>query len=158
MRYQLALRLEQSPHDVDVFRQVRNGDNSRVQVLTNDATEILDFPVPPIRYLRDYRYSIVTENFVDDLYFTEKILNCFATGTVPIYRGASLINTVFDEQGIIPWSTPADLQKRILPSLSPDDYSHRMSAIKNNFRLAKKFTTIEDFIVSKYLGEITTLR
>lgn len=34
---------------------------------------------------RDYMYSIVIENTIEPFYFTEKILNCFASRTVPIY-------------------------------------------------------------------------
>ena len=32
-------------------------------------------------------FSVCIENDVYDTYFTEKILDCFATGTIPIYKG-----------------------------------------------------------------------
>ena len=35
---------------------------------------------------RDYMYSIAIENTIEPFYFTEKILNCFASKTIPIYR------------------------------------------------------------------------
>lgn len=154
MRYQLALQLERSSVDLDVYRQIRGGGESPVQVFSKETTEIIGFPVAPLDYLQNYRYSIVTENFVDDLYFTEKILNCFATGTVPVYRGARQIASIFDERGIIPWENPAVLVEEIIPSLHSVDYLARMKAIENNFKLAMEFRTIEDYIVTNYLEEI----
>ena len=36
-----------------------------------------------------------------DLYFTEKLLDCFATGTIPVYLGAPDIDKHFNKDGII---------------------------------------------------------
>jgi hypothetical protein len=33
--------------------------------------------------LKDYMFSFAVENDTYDTYFTEKILDCFATGTIP---------------------------------------------------------------------------
>jgi hypothetical protein len=52
-------------------------------------------------YMADYRYSIVIENYIDDYWFTEKILNCFANKVVPIYFGARKIDEFFNSKGII---------------------------------------------------------
>ena len=38
--------------------------------------------------LCDYRFSVAIENGQYKTYFTEKILDCFATGTIPVYLGA----------------------------------------------------------------------
>jgi len=38
-----------------------------------------------IESLKDYMFHVVVENSSVDGYFTEKIIDCFATGTVPIY-------------------------------------------------------------------------
>ena len=34
--------------------------------------------------LRDYRFSVTVENAFVDYYFTEKLIDCFLTGTVPM--------------------------------------------------------------------------
>ena len=46
-------------------------------------------------------YSIVMENDRYPGYFTEKLTDCFVTGTVPIYYGAPDIGDYFDADGII---------------------------------------------------------
>jgi len=51
--------------------------------------------------LQDYMFSICIENYTYDSYFTEKILDCFATGTIPIYKGTKKILDYYDEDGII---------------------------------------------------------
>lgn len=48
-----------------------------------------------IEALKDYRYSIVVENVKSDWWFTEKLIDCFATGTVPIYWGCPEIGRFF---------------------------------------------------------------
>jgi hypothetical protein len=51
--------------------------------------------------LKDYRFSVAMENSCVDTYFTEKILDCFLTGTIPIYWGTKKVFDVFDKSGII---------------------------------------------------------
>jgi hypothetical protein len=41
--------------------------------------------VKKIHSCKDYMYSIAIENCQEDYYFSEKILDCFLTGTIPIY-------------------------------------------------------------------------
>ena len=37
--------------------------------------------------LKDYMFTIVIENVVDDCWFTEKLMDSLLTGTIPIYWG-----------------------------------------------------------------------
>jgi len=53
-------------------------------------------PIEARDYLEHYKFSIVIENDIDDYWYTEKILNCFATKTVPIYVGATKISERFN--------------------------------------------------------------
>lgn len=106
--------------------------------------------VPIIDTLQDYMFSIVVENYVDDLYFTEKLLNCFATGTIPVYIGARNIGSVFNKDGIIEVSNPKDLLC-IIDGLSPGLYDSKKEAVQDNFERCQKFRLIEDYIVENYL-------
>jgi hypothetical protein len=49
----------------------------------------------PVEYklkcLKDYAFSLTIENTKKDYYFTEKLIDCFMTGTVPIYWGCPSI-------------------------------------------------------------------
>lgn len=108
--------------------------------------------VKPVDYLQDYMYSIIFENYQDDLYFTEKILNCFATGTIPIYLGARNIGSKFNEKGIIKFSNVAELVN-ILRGISKSDYSKRLPAIYDNLKKCQEFTCVEDYMWNNYMKD-----
>lgn len=96
--------------------------------------------------LCDYMFSVCIENGFYDGYFTEKILDCFATGTIPVYKGAPDIGDYFDMNGIILLSDEFEV--------SEDIYYDKMNAIKNNFEILKASYPIgEDFIYLNYLQE-----
>ena len=61
--------------------------------------------------LKDYRFSFCVENDTYDTYFTEKILDCFATGTIPVYLGAPDIGNHFNMDGIIILSEEFDVSE-----------------------------------------------
>jgi hypothetical protein len=48
--------------------------------------------------LAAYTYSICIENSREKNYVTEKITDCFLTGTIPIYLGCPNIQDVYDQQ------------------------------------------------------------
>lgn len=106
--------------------------------------------------LRDYRFSIVVENYVDDLYFTEKLLNCFATGTIPIYFGARNIGKLFNTKGIIQLTHPNQLI-RVMTSLSKELYNDCKDAVEDNLNRCLEFECIEDYIWEKYLEPKTSV-
>ena len=84
-------------------------------------------------YLEHYKYSIIVENDIDDLWYTEKILNCFATKTVPIYVGSPTIGDRFNADGIIQ-AKDCDQIPQIVAELDTEkDYQSRMDAINDNY-------------------------
>lgn len=107
--------------------------------------------VPIIDSLRDYMFSIVIENYVDHNYFTEKLLNCFATGTIPIYMGAKNIASHFNPEGILQFQKPGELIDILGEFAKPKYYEAKMEAIKENFQLCQKYRLMEDFILGTYL-------
>lgn len=101
--------------------------------------------------LGPYYFSIVIENDKYDSYFSEKILDCFACGTVPIYYGSSDIENHFDKNGII------TLDDNFDPSqLSLELYKQMLPAIKNNLWIVQKdYNTIEDTLWSMIRNELS---
>lgn len=95
--------------------------------------------------LKDYMFSVAMENEISDIYYTEKILDCFLTGTIPIYWGTSKIKDIFNPDGIL-FLDEIDLKK-----LNEDIYKERISAVKENLEIAKKINKgsnhMVDFIV-----------
>lgn len=83
--------------------------------------------------LKDYRFSVTIENDDHSGYYTEKITDCFATGTIPIYWGDPSIGKIFDSKGIITIDDPSDIYW--IPNMTEQDYFDRMDSIKKNFEI-----------------------
>ena len=103
--------------------------------------------------LKDYRYTIVIENCRSDFYFTEKLIDAFACGTVPIYWGCPSIGNFFDERGMIYFDSIGQLPE-ILSSLSIEDYRRRLKGIEANFFEARKYQIMEDWLWRNYKDKI----
>jgi len=109
----------------------------------------------PIYYkltaLKDYMFSLTIENAKKDYWFTEKLNDCFLTGTVPIYWGCPSIDNFFNIDGMIIFDKIEDLP-RILEDLSIDKYLSMKNAIEENFEKAKEYLIAEDYIYKNYIN------
>lgn len=93
-----------------------------------------------------YYFSITMENSQTPFYYSEKISDCFATGTVPVYWGADEITTIFDAEGIIPLTEDFDIS-----SLSESLYHELLPAIGNNFDIVRNLESADDMLFRKYI-------
>jgi hypothetical protein len=89
--------------------------------------------------LKDYRFSFVIENDKYSTYYTEKLTDCFATGTIPIYWGAPDIGDFFNTDGIITLTSDFDIV-----SLTPELYESKLEAVKDNFNRVKDLESSDD--------------
>jgi len=96
--------------------------------------------------LNDYCFSIAMENGRYPYMFSEKITDCFATGTIPIYYGCEEIGDFFDSDGIITLTDDFDID-----NLSFDLYFSKMRAIENNFQRIKESIIPEDEIYKSFI-------
>lgn len=106
-----------------------------------DHTRLTD----KINGLRDYRFQVVIENVWCDYWFTEKLIDCFATGTVPIYRGCPSIGDFFNLNGMILVNDATDIATFIREDLAKC-YESILPAIHDNFERAKKYYLAEDWL------------
>ena len=95
--------------------------------------------------MSQFRYSVTIENCIQDHYWTEKIVDCFATKCVPIYYGSKSVGNTFNDDGII-FFKDLDELGNILDNLSEDDYEKRKDAIEENFKLVEEYRIPEDWI------------
>ncbi len=51
--------------------------------------------------LKKYKYAIAYENFKNDYYWTEKIIDCFLSYTMPLYFGCEAIENFFPKNSFI---------------------------------------------------------
>ena len=99
--------------------------------------------------LVDYMFSVTIENSQYATYWTEKILDCFTTGTIPVYHGAPDISDYFNMDGIITLTDSFDISQ-----LSLDRYESMKKPMLDNFERALKYDIIEDILYDKYIKGI----
>jgi hypothetical protein len=133
---------------------------SHAKNLLNNDLDLYGTGYHPVDYkleaLKDYQFSIVMENCCVDNYWSEKIIDCFKTGTIPIYYGPDSIGRTFNTDGIIPFKTKEQLEL-ILNELCimrngyVEERPHLQAAIADNFKKADKYLVQEDLIWEKVL-------
>jgi len=99
-----------------------------------------------------YRFNVCMENYSDGWYFTEKICNCFASKTIPIYWGCPHIGEFFDWEGIFYCQTADDVLKavdRIL--LDPEGiYEAKREHIERNYVTVQKYRSYAKLFLQTY--------
>jgi hypothetical protein len=138
-----------SEKDLTVGHKLRH----RIADEFTDAVDVMGRGYVPIpsktQGLIPYHYSIVVENAKRDWWFTEKLIDCFSVGTVPIYWGCEDLGKWFDTNGIIFFDTLTDLCG-ILEGIGTEDYWERMDSIKANLGLAQNYRCVEDWLYERY--------
>ena len=88
------------------------------------------------RLVFNQQFHIVIENVRAKNYFTEKLIDCFMTKTIPIYWGCPNITDFFDEFGI--YSLDKDGDILIKGSCLFRNYSYKifLAKIEKNYQLA----------------------
>lgn len=86
--------------------------------------------------LADYRYSIAIENCSSEDYWTEKIIDCFLAGTVPVYYGCPNIEHYFPRDSYISIDIhkPEEAYSIIESTCSESDYLRRLPALQESKR------------------------
>ena len=98
--------------------------------------------------LKDYAFSLVIENHIQNNYFSEKLLDCLLTGTIPIYHGCRKISEYFNMNGFILFSSE-DQVKNIIENLSIEEYNKKIDVVKENYNIAKKYRDSVQFSFNK---------
>ena len=89
----------------------------------------------------DFQFSIVIENSRQTHYFTEKLMDCLLTKTIPIYYGCPNIAEYFDTRGWIILET-TDMNELIQKASSLPNYGEYADVIERNHREAMKYTSL----------------
>ncbi|MSQ79821.1 MAG: hypothetical protein EXR21_09150 [Flavobacteriaceae bacterium] len=107
--------------------------------------------------LADYRYSIVVENTNEPIMASEKLNDCFATGTIPIYWGSWETEDYYDPLGIIMLNDRMGSIHTFIDQLelaTEEYYNSHLAHVQANFDLCKQYLVPEDWIWNNLLREI----
>ena len=139
LRHILISIIKQKNYPIDLYGSQFNNlpfsKESSPQSLTNGK----------ILALKDYMFSVTIENGKVDYEFTEKLIDCFLSGTVPIYWGCPSIGKFFNINGLIIIHDIADFHD-IIPTLTREKYDNMLPYIRENFEIAKSYS---DFKISE---------
>jgi hypothetical protein len=91
----------------------------------------------------NYQFSIIIENSKQIDYFTEKIIDCILSKTIPIYWGCPNISDYFDITGWIILETDSiyELQHK-LHILNPPYYHNFTETIEKNYNIAQQYSDL----------------
>ncbi len=90
------------------------------------------------------KFHIVVENVSRNNWITEKVIDCFATKTIPIYWGCPNIGHFFNARGILHFNTLDELTS-ILNSITPELYDGMADILEENYQRSKKYPGGEGF-------------
>lgn len=100
--------------------------------------------------LYDYMYSVVVESVALDAYFSEKLIDCFTLGTLPIYWGCPSVGDFFNTDGMLVFDSLDELDAILRYSLSRRDYEKRIPAMQDNLKRAVQYACAENWIYEHY--------
>jgi len=99
----------------------------------------------------DCMYHVAIENMTISNYFSEKIIDCFLTATIPVYRGALNIENYFNIGGIYVVDSVNDIIS-VCNKLTKEDYNSKINEIMDNYNRALCYrnysTQLRDTIVN----------
>ncbi len=94
-------------------------------------------PTDTKKWVYNSQFNIAIENTVQEDYFTEKLLDCFISLTVPIYIGCPNVLDYFDPKGIIIVHSLKELLK-VTNSLTPAIYQQMLPYLRENKKRAEQ--------------------
>ncbi len=84
------------------------------------------------------KFNIACENQIMTNMFTEKLLDCFKTYTVPLYYGCTNIEKYFNPKGIIRFNSIEEFND-ILANLTPGVYDEMLPYLQENYDLGRPY-------------------
>ena len=101
-----------------------------------------------VNALAPFRYSVIIENCIEPHYFTEKILNCLACKTIPIYWGHESVKQYFDTSNWLFFNDLEDGYEKI-KFASSGEHMVSYDKIHENYIQAKSYRNLYKNISEK---------
>lgn len=97
------------------------------------------------------QFHIAIENVSHPNYFSEKLIDCFQTKTIPIYLGCTNISDFFDVRGMIIVEDLEDIVNKC-NSITPSTYQEMLPYIEENYQRSIKYAkfreTLRDEVIN----------
>ena len=141
MRHELYKRRKEIKIPFDIYRGTWNGFEPTEDTL----------PMPPWPNKKwkvtvfDCMFHLCLEGFKNSYYFSEKLIDCLITKTVPIYWGCTDIGSYFNENGMIIVDTVDEIID-VCNQLTPEVYERMLPIVEDNYNEGLKHYKYEDIL------------
>jgi hypothetical protein len=125
----------------EIIRQLR----SKIDWVCGHGYESIE---PKSQAFKPFRFTIVVENCMTPDYWSDKLTDCFLSGTIPIFWNDGWISKYFNTEGICLFNSTEDLSRTLdIIKANPEKYyNDRLPYIKENFERAKQYGIPEDHL------------
>lgn len=108
-----------------------------------------------IKFLSNYKFSIAMENSEGQGYISEKILDSFIAGTVPIYYGGYMIDEFINPKSYILIKNENDMQEKIeyIKRIDNNDILYK-SILKEKLLINDNLVSISDIEKAEFFNNI----
>jgi hypothetical protein len=93
-----------------------------------------------------YRFHVAMENCQAPFYYTEKLTDCLATATVPIYWGSDCIHELCNPEGVIVLDDEFNIDM-----LDQSLYESMLPAIRENLEMVRHLESADDLLYRTYI-------
>ena len=149
------------PHRHNFFEALRKLDDT-VDGL-GQANHTKDVKIPPRnewwelpKVYKDYKFGFAMENTMEDGYLTEKIMNVYLGGAIPLYWGSPVVKEIFNPDSFIYINDYPDFESCAREVVSIGNDPERLKAMQDApiFLENSKFEHYYDILAPKWLVEI----
>lgn len=99
------------------------------------------------------QYHIAIENVRHNNYFSEKLIDCFQTKTIPIYYGAPNIGNFFDIRGMFIIENHEEIISTI-NSITPKTYKLKQEFIEFNYEKSMEYSNFRERLKTTILNNL----
>ena len=104
-----------------------------------------------VKFLSSYKFSIAMENTEGQGYISEKILDSFIAGTIPIYYGGYMVDEFINPKSFILIKNEKDMKEKI-------EYIKKIDKDEDLYKhILKEDLFIKSFFVDNNIGKIISL-
>lgn len=101
----------------------------------------------------DCMFHVCIEGFRNSYYYSEKLIDCLITKTVPLYWGHTEIGEYFNDNGMIIIDTVDDII-RVCNQLTPEVYERFLPVLGDNYQRGLRVYKYEDILKEAMLKAI----
>lgn len=142
--YQMRHQIFNRQHEITIPKDIYLSSHSRFN--TDYTNKLILYDDKSIMF--DNQFHVAIENTSMDNMFTEKLIDCFQSKTIPIFYGCPNISEYFNINGIIHINSISEAITEI-NKLTPEYYFEKLEYIEENYNKSMKYLSYDTLLYNK---------